>query len=918
MKLSRALLLASGLTLVLAGSISLLRGSAWAEVPAQDIDALVIVLVGMIIITGVTTGRLIKYRTIIYKEAYRRAHIKSRQQADFLEAVIENLPGIIFVKDVQNDYRFHMFNKEAERFMGHSRYDMIGKSDKDFYNEEQTNFFRTMDEAAIQGRKIIDIPCEQITTTEGEKLLHTRKVPVYDPDGKPHFLVGLSEDITQRKKNELELAEYRNNLETIVGERTERLKKATEKAEVASRMKSEFLATMSHEIRTPMNGILGMAELLMSTELTDKQGAYVHTIISSGESLLTIINDILDFSKIEAGRMDLDITSVDLLALVDELGKIYAVRAREKALELVIRYKPGTDQFIYADPTRLRQILSNLINNAIKFTEKGHVALTVSKDNRLPPQHNQTRLLFVIEDSGIGIAEDAQEKIFEKFSQGDTSTTRLYGGTGLGLSICRHLTNLMNGTINVRSVPGEGAQFFVSVPFAINDDEVKEQPKAPVLEGVRVLIVDDLTTLQDMVKEQLERVGMRCNTASNGIVALKKLKQAQEDNDPFQIAIIDYLMPEMNGEILASAIKSDAAIKDTCLIMLTAAGTPMTIDNFSDCGFSAYISKPVTSKILFDTLSLVWDQYRSGKRDSLILVDQKPYGVSHPRATEPELPGTHILLAEDTRVNQVFVSEILEEMKCHYVVVSNGQEAVQAIQQQTFDLVLMDCLMPVMDGFEAARMICEMKSNGEIEHDMPIIALTANALKGDREKCLAAGMNDYTAKPVRKKELKEIIYKWVKKENLSDEEKGTFFDQPSPRTTIENAENVIHFVKPTPAEDVLDPVTVQRSRDVLKDKYSLMLDYYLEDTRNYIHDIEKGVADRNAQAIILPVHSIKSMSKQMGAIMASEIARDIEQAARDLNDGKSDKSFDYVRERLGQLNMVLLQTEQALQKRVRH
>jgi len=842
---------------------------AWKIFGEDNFAGMVTGLLG-IVINILLFGHLnaVVRRSELSEHARNVAETRLNDQAKFFEDFLENLPGILFIKDARNNFKYYMFNKEAENFFGHTRAEMLGKSDMDFFNEEESNFFRSMDEAAMHERKVIDIPCEIVTVHDKEYFLHTRKVPIYDSKGDPMFLVGLSQDITKRKKIEMELTEYRENLEKIVEERTEKLKLASAKAEEASRLKSEFLATMSHEIRSPMSGVLGMAELMLDTPLSIEQKGLTRTIINSGELLLNIIEDILDFSKIEANKLELDPIPVNMLELVDEVCLLYTPRAREKALELVVRYVPGCEQFVYADPLRVRQILGNLLNNAIKFTNKGYIIITVDEDRSNTADNNIVNLSFSIEDTGIGIAPDDINHIFEKFSQANSSMTRDYGGTGLGLSICRSLLVMMGGDISVSSTLGKGSVFRFNLPVRRNKEEHFVQPKPPILKDRRILIVDDLPVIQTLLREQLTLAGMVCDTAGNGHDALAQLVDARRKGIFYDIMIIDYLMPGMNGEMLARAISDEPDFRNICLIMLTAAGNPMVGDSFAEKGFSAYISKPVKSLRLVEALSVIWEKYDGGCKNSLIRVDTSALGSSQVEEDDNriQLQGSKILLVEDSRINQAFVEEVLSQLSCDTTTVSNGQEALDIITRKAFDLVLMDCQMPIMDGFEAARKICALKKDGTVQANLPVIALTANAMKGDRQRCIDAGMDDYITKPVRKKELKEKIYFWIKREKIDVHEDHT--DYSDDNHHLESAEIV--------NRELLD-----EAKSLLKDKFEFLLGCFIEDVDNYIREMQDAIANKNIEGVVRPAHTIKSTSKRMGALKLSNVAKDIELTARD-------------------------------------
>lgn len=804
---------------------------------------------------------------------------KMKYQYDLFNQMIENLPGVLFVKDVQDDYRMLIMNKAAEDFFSCPRNQVLGKTDFDLFSNEQASFFRTTDESVIQSGKIFDIPCEIVTTQKGEMFCHTKKVPIYDENNKPQYLIGLAEDITQRRRTEIELENYRENLENIVNERTEKLRLAIAKAEEANRLKSEFLATMSHEIRSPMSGVIGMAELLLDTNLNEEQQGLTKTILSSGEILLNIIEDILDFSKIEANKMELDPIAVNMLDIADDVCLLYSTKARDKALELAVRYVPGSEQFVYADPIRVRQVLGNLINNAIKFTNNGHIILTVREDFKEDLPEDKVHLIFSIEDTGIGINEKDQSIIFDKFSQANSSTTRNYGGTGLGLSICKKLIELMGGKISLKSIPGKGSVFEFHLPLTRNREEIFIQPKPPILKNLRVMVVDDLPVIGTMVSEQLSRAGMIVDVASNGHEALIKLEKAREDGRMYDILLIDYLMPGMNGEMFARAINDEEAFRDICLIMLTAAGNPILTDEYAEKGFSAYISKPVRTNQLVKTLAIVWERYQNGYKDTLIRIDTQGLDAKQTCHKDYNLAGTRILLVEDSRLNQAFAEEVLSQLLCQVVTVSNGEEALTIIQKQNFDLVLMDCQMPVMDGFEASRQIQFLKEQGILPKNLPVIALTANAMKGDRKRCIEAGMDDYLTKPVRKNELKDKIVSWIRHGGISMN-----------HTTLPVQDHLDNSASLQAV--ILDSEILNEARALLKEKFDFMLECYLEDVENYIHEIKEALARKDPEALVRPAHTIKSTSKRMGALCLSDIALEIELSAREVANSNRPGSWD--------------------------
>ena len=645
------------------------------------------------------------------------------------------------------------------------------------------------------------------------------------------------------------------------------LRKAQRKAEEANRLKSDFLATMSHEIRTPMNGIQGMAELVLSAQNPKQVKEHARTILHSSETLLRIIDDILDFSKIEAGKLELDPMPVDMLEIADDISNLYSVKAREKALELAIRYVPGSEQFVHADPVRMRQILGNLVNNAIKFTQSGYITITIEENKNADMPENQVELQFAVTDTGIGLSPEAQEKIFDKFSQADNSTTRQYGGTGLGLSICKRLIEMMNGTFGVKSTEGKGSTFWFTVPFERNTSQIHEHPKPPVLNNVRALIIDDLPIIRQLVCEQLSINGMRCDAAADGNQAIKMMEKAHKKNDPYQMVIIDYLMPRTNGEMVAAAIKQNDNLKNACLIMLTAAGNPLHDEEFSSKGFSAYIAKPVRNKALINTMAVVWEEYQKGNQDHIIHIDTHGLGKNEETEQSIKLPHANILIAEDNLVNQTFIRKTIEEIEASCTIVSNGKEALSALEKAKYDLIIMDCLMPVMDGFEASKQICAMKDKNILPSNMPILALTANAMKGDREKCLNAGMDMYLTKPVRKQALKETIYHLITGEEIEKE-----------------TPTVIPFNMPPtlPQDSVLNMEAIEEARSILKEEYDEMLEVYKISSQERIDEITSAIKSQDVELMIIAAHTLKSTSQQMGACMLSDIAKKIEYMGKDI------------------------------------
>ena len=572
---------------------------------------------------------------------------------------------------------------------------------------------------------------------------------ILDDAGHPIRVIGACSDITEQKRAEEELKSYAAALESA----NTALEGSNEAAEAATRAKSEFLANMSHEIRTPMNGVIGMTELLLDTDLSDEQRQFAEIVRGSGESLLTLINDILDFSKIEANRLELEAIDFDLTGIMEDAAEMLAIKAWERTLELTGLVMPDVPTLLRGDPGRLRQILINLGGNAVKFTHDGSIALRAdleSEDDRT------VTVRFSVTDTGIGIPAHRQSDLFEAFKQADGSTARKYGGTGLGLSISKQLAELMGGQIGVDSQEGKGSTFWFTAVFEKQTREVCHQAPAH-LDGVKVLVVDDNQTNRLLLNTLLESWGCRYTEATGGRAALDALREASRSGDPFGVVLVDMQMPEMDGETFGREVKADAEIQETVLVMLSSLGEQLDGKRLDDIGFEGYLSKPVRQGRLRDHLSLVLG-VKSRKVDSVEKSDAQRTACQSPGRT------ARILLAEDNSVNQKVALAMLKKLGYAADVVVDGREVLTALQNGRYDLVLMDCQMPTMDGFEATRCIREGQS-GVLQPDIPVIALTAHAMKGVRETCLAAGMNDYVAKPISRKLLVEVIERWLPAES---------------------------------------------------------------------------------------------------------------------------------------------------------
>ncbi len=652
-------------------------------------------------------------------------------------------------------------------------------------------------------------------------------------------------DITERKCMEDVLWETNRKLEKA----TTFASKMAVNAEQANIAKSDFLANMSHEIRTPMNGVIGMTNLLLDTKLEDMQRRYAENIQSCGESLLALINDILDYSKIEAGKLDLEVIDFDLRTLLDDFAAMLSIRAHEKNLEFICVAAPDVHTLLRGDPGRLRQILVNLAGNAVKFTSKGEVAV---KAILISETDGDVVLRFSIKDTGIGIPLEKQGMLFHKFTQIDSTITRKFGGSGLGLAISKQLSEMMGGEIGLISEDGKGSEFWFTVRLAKQTTLAKTKVLLDGIAGLHILVVDDNATNRDVLSCQLKAWGVVAEEAVDGPAALSMLYKARDAGTPFVGAILDMQMPGMSGDVLAQTIKADETFKDIRLILMTSINERGDAKRMQHIGFVAYLTKPMRQSELYDCLSIAFNKTAEA-------LPAQPIITSH-SIREMHRSNIRILLAEDNIINQQVALGVLNKFGLVADAVTNGSEVIKDLETISYDLVLMDVQMPDMDGYTATQQIRNPQS-AVINHQIPIIAMTANAMQGDKERCMAAGMNDYISKPISPDALIAVLDKWLPGYNEKAGNLRQSQEVISGGTSIFNYDDMM--------ERLQDKNLVQKVTDI-----------FIDDIPKQINALKQAVLAQDYKNAELLVHGIKGAAANVSTECIRNTASKIELAAR--------------------------------------
>jgi len=756
----------------------------------------------------------------------KRAEEALRNSEALYHSLVETLPLNVFRKDV--DGKFTFGNRRFCEMIGKPLEQLKGKTDFDFYPTELAEKYRQDDRRVIDEQITIDA-IEEHCKPGGEKIyVQVLKTPVFDSHNRVIGTQAIFWDVSARKRAE------------------EQMQSAKEAAESASRAKSVFLATMSHEIRTPMNAIIGMTELVLGTSLSIEQREYLDLVKISADSLLSVINDILDFSKVEAGKLDLDVSAFSLRDHLGDTLNILAPRAYQKGLELACHVAPEVPDALLGDPVRLGQIVVNLVGNALKFTERGEVVLDVSAPERT---NSEVCLHFAVSDTGIGVPPEKLDLVFDPFAQADSSTTRKYGGTGLGLAIARRLVERMGGKISVTSEVGKGSTFHFTAVFQVQKGESRKPAyvETAAIQEMAVLVVDDNATNRRILEETLRNWQMKPTLVASGAAALEVMLRATRSGEPFPLALIDVHMPEMDGYMLAERIKQHPELAGAVLMMLTSGGEAGDGRRRQELGIAYSLTKPIKQADLWKAIMQAL---------GMPFAQEEAPAPSH-RLPTPGARPLRILVAEDNLVNQKLAVRLLEKGGHEVVVANNGQEALSAVQARPFDLILMDVQMPIMDGFEATAAI--RREELAAGKHTPILAMTAYAMKDDRERCLTAGMDRYISKPIRAQELFD---------NVAAVAQGLFDKGVAPEE---------------PSGEVFDQTAALARVGSDPELLAELAELFLAECPRIMTDIGSAIGAGDAFRLKCAAHSLKGSVDSFAAPAAHEAASRLEEIGRSGN-----------------------------------
>jgi len=805
-------------------------------------------------------------------------------QEEEYRSLFENLNVGVFRASTDRNPRFLKVNRAFARIFGFdSMEDLMRTSPRELYRDpsDRNSLISTVAQrGSVENMEIAMAKKDGSTIWVSLSARGT-----LGPDGTLRWMDGIVEDITARKQADEELGRYREHLEDLVEQRTEDLQVAKREADAANRAKGDFLAHMSHEIRTPMNAIIGMIYLALRTDLTPKQHDYLSKVETSAHSLLGIINDILDFSKIEAGKLEMERVDFMLDEVFDRIAGILTLKAQEKGLELLFSIASDVPQYLVGDPLRLGQVLMNLMNNAVKFTERGEITVTVAVEEAIC---DAVRLKFTVRDTGIGLSQDQKERLFQSFTQADGSTTRKYGGTGLGLAICKRLVEMMNGTIWVESEPGKGSAFMFVAAFAPCGKHRKPAPLSEKLRGMRVLIVDDNAAAREMLTAYLSDLTFEVETAPTGMRAIEMLERAEEEALPFGLVLMDWKMPGMDGIETSRRIKSNTKISQTpAILMVTAHGREEIMQEAREAGLDGFLIKPVNRSTLLETIAGIF--VKGEPQHSKISEKSQSFA-----SLLAGIRGARVLLVEDNVLNQQVATELIESAGLMVSVAGNGREGVDAVLAGSFDLVLMDIQMPEMDGLEATRII---RGRHRLQ-DLPIVAMTAHVMSGDMERSLDAGMNGHVAKPINPDELYATLLRFIK---------------PGVREVPETFP--IREIGAQPPVDLPDIPGIDTSDGLRRVAgntrvYVKILKGFLADYRDAVPSIRSRMEDANFDEVARAAHTIKGVAGNIGARDLFDAADNLESALRKGEAREAWKLYDAFEERLGDVLSALTSIEE--------